>query len=466
MSKDGTTLPLPSRGTAQRSTGSDIPSLRVVITAGPESGHSFDAGRSGVVIGRGDNADIRLHDPTVSQFHLQLTPVPDGVIAVDLRSRNGVWFGGARLERAVLSHGAILTLGETVLRLELDAKAFPPSPTAAQFGRLVGRSPAMSRLYPTLLRLAATELSVVLQGPTGSGKEEIARALHAASPRAKGPFVVLDCTVLPESLAPSILFGHTKGAFTGAVEAQRGLFEAADGGVLFVDELGDLPLSIQPMFLRALQSREIKTVGTDKTKRVDIRVISATWKDLRAMVNQSQFREDLYYRVAEATIQVPSLAERTEDIHLLVQHFLATVPASTPAAREISPQVLRALCDRHYPGNVRELRATVLRLAQLATGPCITEEELQLESVLAGLRNRAEAVPTTERNSGAPTVPTALPLYKDAKRTAMDEFERHYLEKLMNRAGSISMAAALAGLQRANLRHLLQKHGLNGSESR
>lgn len=418
------------------------------------------------MVGRGDNADIRINDPTVSQFHVQLTPAVEGVQVLDLRSRNGVWLGGARVERAVLPHGAVITLGETVLRLELDARGLQPSTSTQSFGQLVGTSAAMSRLYPTLFRLAATELSVILQGPTGSGKEEIARALHAASPRAKGPFVVLDCTVMPESLAPSILFGHTKGAFTGAIEPQKGLFEAADGGVLFVDELGDLPLSIQPMFLRALQSREIKPVGSDKTRRVDIRVISATWKDLRAMVNQSQFREDLYYRVAEATIQVPALSERGEDIPLLVQHFLASLPASSPGAREITSQALQALCCRHYPGNVRELRATVLRLAQLATGPCITEDELQLESVLAGLRHRAEPVAGADQSGSVAAISATLPLYKDAKRTAMDDFERHYLEKLMVRAGTISLAAAIAGLQRANLRHLLQKHGIRAGDSR
>lgn len=467
MSKDGTTLPLPSRTTVQREANLDLPTLRITIVAGPDTGKTFEVMGSAAVVGRGDNAEVRLYDPTVSQFHLQMTPQPDGILVLDMRSRNGVWFAGAKLERALLPDGATINLGETALHLELGTQTTLPTAVPQRFGRLIGRSAAMTRMYPTLLRLAATELSVILQGPTGSGKEEIARALHAASPRAKGPFVVLDCTTLPESLATSILFGHVKGAFTGARESQKGLFEAADGGVLFVDELGDLPRLLQPLFLRAIENREIRPVGAEKARRVDIRVIGATWKDLRAMVNQDLFREDLYYRVAEATVTVPSLNERAEDIPLLVRHFLSTLPSTITGAREISPQALAALCTRHFPGNVRELRATVLRLAQLAAGPLITEDELQMESVFAGLRSRAEHTMEGESPS-SPSInpPGALPLYKDAKRTAMDEFERHYLAKLVSRTETMTMAAALAGLQRANLRHLLQKHGLKANDGR
>lgn len=466
MTKEGTTLPLPSRISAEQGRDADGQMLRVVVCRGPDAGRTLDAPRAPVVVGRGENADIRLNDLTVSQFHVQLAPQVDGVLVLDLRSRNGVWFGGSRIERALLPYDSMVTLGESALRLELGGRRAAADPIPQQFGRLIGRSAAIMRLYPTLLRLAATELSVILQGPTGSGKEEIARALHAASPRAKGPFVVLDCTVLPEPLAASILFGNVKGAFTGATEARPGLFDAAHGGVLFLDELGELPTSIQPMLLRALQSGEFRPVGAEKTRRVDIRILGATWRDLRAMVNQSQFREDLYYRVAEATVPVPALSERQADVPLLVQHFLAALPPSTPGAREIEPEALTALCARHFPGNVRELRSTVLRLAQLAAGPSITQEELQMESLFAGLRGRNDGPALVGPDLGK-SADGMLPLYKDAKRTAMDEFERHYLERLLARAGrSISLAAALAGLQRANLRHLLVKHGLKGSDSR
>lgn len=463
MSKDGTTLPLPSRGDKAREPGEQT--LRILVCRGPDAGKTIESVRSGAVVGRGDNADVRLADLTVSQFHLQLTPQSDGVQVLDLGSRNGTWLGEVRIERGVVPFGAVLALGESSLQLERGTGGRHAPQPPQQFGNLVGRSTAMLKLYPSLLRLATTELSVILHGPTGSGKEEIARALYAASPRASGPFVVLDCTVLPESLAASILFGHEKGAFTGATEARTGLFEAANGGVLFIDEIGELPLSIQPMLLRALHSREITPVGSKRSRRVDIRVLGATWRDLRAMVNHGSFREDLYYRVAEAIVPVPSLAERPEDIPLLVQHFLGVLPATKPGAREIAPDALAALSARHFPGNVRELRTTVQRLAQLASGSIITLAELEMETLFAGLRSRTAESETHAAPEPNRATDGSLPLYKDAKRTALDEFERHYLELLLARTGqNLTRAAALAGLERHNLRTLLRKHGLYRGE--
>ncbi len=463
MSQDGTTLPLPSRAISSRTGDSNAPLLRLVVGRGPDSGKVFQTTRTTVVVGRGDNADIRLSDPTVSQFHVELTSRLDGVQLLDLGSTNGVWFAGSRLQGALLPIGATVMLGDSAIRLEAAGPSEPlPSPPQG-FGHLVGRSPAMLRLYPSLHRLAGTGLSVVLEGPTGSGKEEVARALHAASPRAKKPFVVLDCTVLPESLAPSILFGHRKGAFTHATENRIGLFQEAHGGTLFIDELGELPLSLQPLLLRVLQQRTVCPVGATRGELVDIRVISATWRNLKAMVNQGHFREDLYYRMVDATVPVPPLSERRDDIPLLVRHFLATLPASKQAARDISPEALTALGERHFAGNIRELRSTVWRLAELAPGPQITLEELQMETLFAGLRERNPKLSSAWTLDGTET----LPAYKDAKRTALDEFERHYLERLLSRVShNLSRAAALAGLQRANLRHLIEKHGLRLNDSR
>lgn len=460
MAWDGTTLLLPNRVIPQRAREGGGQTLRLIICRGPDAERTLETSKETVVVGRAENADVRLSDLAVSQFHLQLTLQPEGVHILDLGSRNGTWFSGARLERGLVPLGSVLSLGESALQLQLGAAPQEVPKTTQHFGHLVGKSPSMLKLYPILLRLAETELSVMLQGPTGSGKEEIARALHAASRRAGGPFVVLDCTVLPESLAASMLFGHEKGAFTGATDRRIGLFEAANGGVLFIDEVGDLPPSIQPMFLRALQSREVTPVGASKSRRIDIRIIGATWRDLRAMVNQGTFREDLYYRLAEALVPVPSLAERAEDIPALVEHFLAALPETTPGARSIAPDALEALASRPFPGNVRELRATVQRLAQLAGGPTITLAELQMETLFAGLRGRN--LSSEFREGAAPSSgSTELPLFKDAKRTAVDEFERHYLQILLSHAcENITRAASLAGLERHNLRALLRKHDL------
>lgn len=438
--------------------------LRVTVCLGPDTGRTFNDEKSVVVVGRGEAADVRLNDPAVSQFHVELRATPAGISVHDLGSRNGVFYSGAQLVRGTVPSGAALSVGDSTLRVEQVCHAARPPMVQAQFGHLVGRSAGMRELYPILAKLAQTDLSILLEGETGTGKGEVARALYENSTRAGKPFVILDSTLLPETLAPSLLFGHERGAFTGAVDRRIGAFESAHGGVLFIDEVGELSPAVQAMLLRAVQYRQITPVGSTKPRSVDVRIICATWHDLRSLVNTGAFREDLYYRLAGATVRLPSLADRADDIPLLVESFLNGLPRDAPAARSITPDALAALCERQFPGNVRQLQSLVDRLARLSAGPTITIGDLEMERVLSGLRDRTE-LPGPTRSQPAVTGTGELQLYLEAKQTALEAFERSYLQQLFVRAGSnLSRAAALAGIQRHNLRALLRKHGLYRGE--
>jgi DNA-binding NtrC family response regulator len=323
----------------------------------------------------------------------------------------------------------------------------------------------MRTLFDLLARLARTSLSVLVEGETGTGKELAARALHAASPQAQGPFVVLDCTAIPATLAESVLFGHEKGAFTGARDARPGFFEAADGGTVFLDEVGELSAELQPKLLRVLERREVVRVGATRARAVAFRVVAATWRDLRALVNQGRFREDLYHRLAQARVAIPPLRQRPDDVPLLVERFLAAREKGTEGARAIAPDALADLVRRPFPGNVRELRNLVDRVAGLAAGPVITPADLAFERMLLGDGDRAPAsVTPAGRTSVLPPAGDELMPFKDAKRTVIDEFERAYLEQLLARNGSIIKLAAVARVERHYLGALLRKHGLRGDD--
>ncbi len=415
-----------------------------------------------VIIGRGAGAQVRIPDDTVSELHVEIGLCAEGITIHDLKSRNGVKVGGLRIDRGVVPSGTTIAMGASTAMLEvMVSPEMPPEQTGA-FGGLVGNSKVMRELYVVLRRLARNDLSVLIQGDTGTGKEAAARAIKGHSPRAQGPLVVLDCTAIPDTLAESILFGHEKGAFTGADKRQVGVFEAANGGVLFIDEVGELPRALQPKLLRVLDRHEVVPLGSSTPRKVDVRVISATWRDLREMVNLGTFREDLYYRLTGASIWMPPLSERREDLGALVEHFLTTLKWNGPAARAIAPEALEVLSTWPFRGNVRELIHTVSRLAQLAAGAVISTEDLAFERLLNAERRRPiPPTPVAMEPTPVPAVDTSIQLYKDAKRTTLDEFERGYLQRLMVRAeGNLSHAALIAGLERHNLRELLKKHDL------
>jgi DNA-binding NtrC family response regulator len=436
------------------------PGLRVTVIAGPKAGIAKDFHRTKLVIGRSPGADVCIDDRTVSAFHAEIFTVSGGIAVRDLESSNGTLFHGARFDRAVLPPGSVIHLGSSQVRLDhakatLDAPVDAPE-EATSFGALHGASPPMRRLFGMLARLAKTELSVLVHGPTGTGKELVARALHDASRRASGPFVVLDCTSIPASLAESVLFGHERGAFTGANERQPGVFEAAHGGTVFLDEIGELPTELQPKLLRVLEQRTVARVGSAQPRPIDVRVISATWRDLRAAINGNRFREDLYHRLAQANVELPPLDDRREDIPVLVKHILSRLPRDRECARTIDSEALAELRSRAYPGNVRELRNVVERAAWMALGSVITSADLAFERRLAGEKHRDETPAEPEG---------AIDPFKTAKRTMVDDFERAYLQKLFTRTqGNISRAAALAGIERVYVRKLFRKHGLRAND--
>ena len=448
----------------QSAPGPAAQGVRVEVVKGPDAGVTAQLARRVSVLGRSEAADFRLSDPTVSSFHVELSCAPYGIHVTDLESANGTLYAGARVERAVIPSGAMLNVGRSVIRVDVDVPFAPDASRLPAFGELRGGSVAMRELFSMLERLARTDLSILVEGKTGTGKELVARALHDESPRRSGPLVVLDCTAIPATLAESTLFGHEKGAFTGANERRVGVFEAAEKGTIFLDEVGELPLELQPKLLRVLERREVVRVGSTKPHPVDVRVIGATWRDLRAMINQSKFREDLYYRLAQARVTLPALRDRPEDIPLLVQHFLtnlgARLPRDVQCARAIAPDALEELERRDYAGNVRELKSTVERAAMTAAGDVVTKTDLAFERLLTGQRHHPPAV------SSALSGPDAdLGRFKDKKRTLIDEFERDYLQRLLARTGNnLSKASALAGIERHHLRDLFKKHGLRNDE--
>jgi transcriptional regulator with GAF, ATPase, and Fis domain len=341
-----------------------IPRLTAVF--GPGAGRALAMSNALATVGRHPTNDLPLDDARVSGVHLELRRAGSRVHVRDAGSTNGTWIGPHRVTEIELAAGAELTVGGTVLRLDIDEGATPAATSQQDFfGELVGVSTVMQELFVTLERIAGKNLTVLLQGETGTGKEEAARAIHARSRRADKPFVVIDATSLPQTLAESLLFGHEKGAFTGADRRMVGLFEAASGGTVFLDEIGELPAPIQAKFLRVLEQREVTRVGGNEPLSVDIRVIAATHRDLRHEIEAGRFREDLFFRLAQVRVLLAPLRDRPEDIPVLCQKLLSRVADDPDVLLEAS--ALSHLQAQPWPGNVRELRNVLARAAALAT---------------------------------------------------------------------------------------------------
>jgi transcriptional regulator with GAF, ATPase, and Fis domain len=392
-----------------------------------------------VLVGSAPGLPIEVHDRTVSRIHAELESRGDGLWVRDLGSRNGTYINEIRVTQGRVPHDGSLRLGSSTLHVHYDVEQVEVATwNSERFGPLMGTSLVMRRLFARLARMAATESSVLIVGETGSGKELVARAIHAASPRHEGPLVVVDCAALPESLIEAELFGHAKGAFTGAGEARAGSIEAADGGTVFLDEIGELPLAVQPKLLRALEAREIRRVGEAQHKRVDVRFLSATNRDLREMVNAGAFREDLFFRLAVLLVQVPPLRERVEDIPLLVGHHQ---PAGTAP---LDAELMAELSKRPWLGNVRELRNFVERVHALGA-----EEALAMSWLPAG----APAAPTDTPSLDGP--------YKALRERWIEHFERSYFTALLARHQSdVAAAAREAGVDRTYVYRMIRRHRL------
>ncbi|HTQ45480.1 MAG TPA: sigma 54-interacting transcriptional regulator [Polyangiaceae bacterium] len=445
-----------SRGGTEVNTGIRMRTLvavpKLVATAGPGAGRALAMSNALATVGRHPTNDLVLADPKVSGVHLELRRFGERVHVRDAGSTNGTWLGPHRVSEMELASGGEIVVGSTTLRLELDDGAGTAMVSLqSSFGELVGQSTEMRELFATLERVAPKSLSVLVQGETGTGKEEVARALHARSTRASQPFVVIDATALPETLAESLLFGHEKGAFTGADQRRTGFFEAASGGTVFIDEIGELPAPLQSKFLRVLERQEVVRVGGNVPVKIDVRVVSATHRDLRHEIEASRFREDLYYRLAQVRVQLPPLRDRVEDIPLLCQKLLAGLAGGRDVPILIEQAAVDFLATQPWPGNVRELRNVLARAAALAHEGIIRRADVAGEGFgFRGTRQEREAMDL----SGT---------FAASKDRAIDRFESAYLAALMKRCGgNLSAAAREADVARHHLRDLLKKRGLYG----
>ena len=312
----------PTRRVSARDRGLPILSVEVLVVNGPARGERVTVKGGCARIGSGAGNDVRIEDPTVSRQHCEIRVKADAVVLRDLGSTNGTYLGQARVREAEIPAGTVVRVGGSAFQiLAGDGPTFIELSNRTSFGELVGASTEMRRLYALLERVAPTDTTVLVTGETGTGKDVVARSLHAASRRASGPFVPIDCGAIPESLIESELFGHVRGAFSGAVADRRGVIEEANGGTLFLDEIGEMPVALQPKLLRAIETRTVRPVGGGGTRPVDVRIVAATNRSLATCVNDGTFREDLYYRLAVVEAQVPALRERPEDVPVLATHF-------------------------------------------------------------------------------------------------------------------------------------------------
>jgi DNA-binding NtrC family response regulator len=434
---------------SQRASQVDVATQRfaLVVAEGVDRGASLDVdgGSPGrALVGQSPTCALRLRDPQVSRRHAALEATTDGLRVVDLGSTNGTRINGVRIHDAYLRPGDLVEMGATVIRVD-HASPLPSPPLSRdiQFGRVYGGSVAMRRLYPLCAKLAASNLAVVIEGETGTGKELLAEALHDSGPRASGPFVVFDCTAVPANLLESALFGHERGAFTTAVASRAGVFEQADGGTLLIDEIGELDVALQPKLLRVLERGAVQRLGGDRWIEVDVRVLAATRRDLDREVQERRFRDDLYFRLAVARIELPPLREREGDIGLLARHFWRNLG---DGVSELPDSFLARLLLHPWPGNVRELRNAVAR--QVALG----------ELALPAAAPKTTATAGTAHDFLEEILAADLPLPHAKERVAL-ELERRYIERVLARhGGNISRAATASGIARRHFYTILARH--------
>jgi DNA-binding NtrC family response regulator len=409
---------------------------------GKQRGERFELDRSPLVIGSHAGCDVVLADATVSSRHAEIATRPGGYLLRDLGSRNGIRLGAWRVEQVYLSPGMIFTMGRSSLEVvDLERTVVVPLSRSETFGTLDGCSIAMRRVFAQLEAAARADSTVLIEGETGTGKDLTAEALHQASERGAGPFVVFDCASVAPNLAESELFGHLRGAFTGADTDRVGALERADGGTLFLDEIGELPTELQPKLLRATETHRCMPIGARSARHVNVRVIAATHRNLDDEVRRGTFRKDLFFRLAVVRIRIPPLRERLDDLPLLVDRLAGSVGNKKAAERLMA--LLPLLRAYHWPGNVRELRNVIERLGVLPV-------EEALPSALLGRKD------TVQR----------LGSFVDARERAMDQFERMYIKDLLSATGgNVTRAAEQAGLSRRYLTRLITRHKLQRSGS-
>lgn len=431
----------------------ELPRLAIVVLSGGARGDEHVMAHDHLRIGKSKDNDFVLDDETVSRFHCEIIREPRGFLLRDKKSTNGTLLDGAEVREAFLRPGAIVTVGKVELKVRTYSERVEVLPSEKRsFGEAVGESLPMREVFGLLERLAPSDVSVLLGGETGTGKDTLARAIHAESQRSKAPFVIVDCASVVPSLIESELFGHEKGAFSGATARRTGAFELAHGGTLFLDEVGELPLDLQPKLLRVLEQRSLRRVGGNREIKVDIRVVAASKRNLLAEVERGKFREDLYFRLAAAPVTVPPVRERRGDITLLAETILQRVCAGG-VLLTMESAALSALAEHDWPGNVRELHNAIERAAILARSSgaaAIRFGDLPAPALMRASRTRPEF---DERVS-----------YRDAKSAMEADFELRYVTWLLARhEGNISAAARAADMDRKYLHKLAKKHGVHPS---
>ncbi len=428
------TKPLPAR---QR----HVAQFRVEVVSGPDHGVSVISSGTELSIGTAPENQLILTDGTVSRYHCKIVVDKSGFELRDLESTNGTTLGGYRVSVGFVEPNAAIGVGHTLLRFDVtNHEVIEALSDQTRLGEVIGDSAAMRRLFFMLDRAIAADTVVLLEGETGTGKTLIAETLHSSGPRAARPFVVIDCGAVTPSLIESELFGHERGAFTGAVDAKQGMFEAANGGTVFLDEIGELPLELQPKLLRVLESKSVTRIGTTRSTKLDVRIIAATNRDLRTEVNRGMFRSDLLYRISTLRVRVPPLRDRLEDVALLVDRFyreFSGIDGAPPS------ELLMAAMRHRWPGNVRELRSYIER------------------SCLLGSAALPDDAPGAQ-----PANPTVAS-FRDAKAKATDEWEAGWLSQLLAMyGGNISRAARAAKMDRNHLRDLLARHKIGLGDTR
>ncbi|MCY1022259.1 sigma 54-interacting transcriptional regulator [Pyxidicoccus sp. MSG2] len=418
--------------------------FRFTVLEGPQPGLVKDSNADTFSIGSHALNDLVLEEPTVSRFHCEVKIDRDGARVRDLDSRNGTVLDGVHVREAYLRGGSVLRLGRVSVRFDFSSESNRLLISErTTFGELVGHSAVTRASFALMERAAASDATVLLEGETGTGKSRAALAIHRASARASGPFLTVDCGAIPGNLLESELFGHEKGSFTGALQRRVGAFEEADGGTIFLDEIGELPAELQPKLLRVLEDREIRRLGSNTYQPVNVRVIAATHRDLRAEVNAGRFRPDLFFRLAVVRILIPALRERPEDIPFIAQRILATFGADAAQVESLStPEFIALLQHAAWPGNVRELRNHLERCLVFQDAMSPATEDVSPQGVL--------------RSMVDPKQP-----YAEARRRALEAFEREYLDALLKlHGGKVSQAATAADMDRVYLYRLLRRHGL------
>ncbi len=430
----------------------------IIVTEGPDKGQEVSIDQQRITIGRSSGCDLVLRDPSVSYQHAEIIVDEAGHLLNDANSTNGIFMMGHRIRSVYLRPGSSFQVGNNLLTFESseDMVSIPLS-IRNRFGNAIGHSVKMREMFAVLERAATSDLPILIHGETGTGKDLLASAVHSYSLRKNRPWLVLDCGAVPPNLIEDVLFGHEKGAFTGAETEREGMFQQANGGTLLLDEVGELRLDLQPKLLRVLESGEVQKIGSIKSTPLDVRIISATHRDLWSLVDDGLFRQDLLFRLSVVEVDVPALRQRPEDIPHLVEHFIKEHNERRVSlgmqALEMEEDAMAFLQAHPWPGNVRELKNVIERTANMVEGNIIHRSDILLDMF------------SSKPRSTLP-IDTSIP-YKDAKARIVEQFERQYLIRLIQEEeGNLSAASRRTGIARHHLRALCKKYAIPTGKKR